>query len=281
MNRPIIYKPGSSLRDPGKLFADAIRDALVSRELGWRLFVRDISSRYRQSLLGYFWFIIPPVIASVPFIFLNSQGIMSVGKTAVPYAVFALVSTTIWQTFVDAINAPLRVTTASKDVLTKINLPREAILLSAFYQAAFGLVVRLLLIAVIMAAFGIAPAATAPMALIGLLALLLFGFMIGVMLTPIGLLYNDVTNILPMFTTFLMFLTPVVYPVPTTGTAADFAAWNPLTPLVSYTRDWLLVGHTDYGWQTMVILAATLALLLLGWLVFRVAMPHLIARLGN
>ena len=51
--------------------------------------------------------------------------------------------------------------------------------------------------------------------------------------------------------------------------------------MISSTREWLLVGHTVYGWATVAILGVTVVLLMLGWIVFRVAMPHLIARLGN
>ncbi len=50
-----IYEPSSQLRSPGKLFRSMGRDLLNSRELAWRLLVRDISSQYRQSFLGLVW----------------------------------------------------------------------------------------------------------------------------------------------------------------------------------------------------------------------------------
>lgn len=276
-----VYTPASPLRYFRRFLLQMWRDLLVSRELGWRLFVRDTSAQYRQSLLGYLWVFIPPTVASLPFIYLRHQGIVSISATPVPYAVYAVIGTVIWQSFVDAMNAPLRTVATSKSMLVRINLPREAILLCAIMQVLFALGVRLLLVVAVFLWFAIIPAPTAPLALVGVFVLILFGFMIGLLLTPLGILYSDVQQIMPVATTFLMLLTPVLYPVPTSGTAATLASWNPLTPLVNATRDWLLVGPSPYALEMVAIAGTSFLLLLTGWIAFRVAMPHLIARIGN
>ena len=89
-------------------------DLLDSIELGWRLFVRDTSAQYRQSILGYVWAFIPPLVASLPFVFLNSQGVVSMGETKIPYAAYAMIGTIIWQVFVDASGTPLKTVSAAK-----------------------------------------------------------------------------------------------------------------------------------------------------------------------
>ena len=85
-----------------------VRDLVNSRELAWRLFVRDVSARFRQSILGYFWVFIPPLVASLPFIYLNAQGIVRIGDAPIPYAAYAIIGTTIWQVFADALKPHLR-----------------------------------------------------------------------------------------------------------------------------------------------------------------------------
>ena len=50
-----IYTPESQLKNPSLLFKEMSSDLLASRELAWRLLVRDISAQYRQSFLGVFW----------------------------------------------------------------------------------------------------------------------------------------------------------------------------------------------------------------------------------
>ena len=204
--------------------------------------MRDISAQYRQSILGYLWVFFLPLVAAVPFIYLNAQGIVSIGNTPIPYAAYAIIGTTIWQVFVDALNAPLRTVTAARPMLTRINLPREAILLSALAQVVLGFLVRLVLLIAVLAWFRMVPPATALLFPVGILSLILAGFVIGLLLTPLGILYNDVQQTLPIATTFLLLLTPVLYPAPRSGLGASIASLNPLTPLVTTTRDWLTIG---------------------------------------
>jgi lipopolysaccharide transport system permease protein len=78
-----------------------------------------------------------------------------------------------------------------------------------------------------------------------------------------------------------MLLTPVVYPIPESGLAAAIAKFNPLTPLVVVTRDWLTIGTTAHAEAFIIVTLTVVVLLLAGWVVFRVTMPHLIARIGN
>jgi lipopolysaccharide transport system permease protein len=276
-----VYTPASPLRNPGKLLREMWRDLVGSRELAWRLFVRDTSAQYRQSFLGYIWVFIPPLVASLPFIYLNSQGVVKIGDTPVPYAAFAIIGTVIWQVFADALNAPLKAVTASKVMLARVNLPREAVLLSALAQVGLGVLVRLMLLIAVFLWFRLTPPPTAILFPVGVLSLILIGFMVGILITPLGVLYSDVQQMLPVLTTFLMLLTPVVYPVPQSGVAAVIARFNPLSPLVMVTRDWLTIGATTQIEAFIIVTLVVLMLLLAGWVAFRVAMPHLIARMGN
>ena len=109
-----LYTPESPLRQPAKFVREMFADLLASRELAWRLFIRDLSAQYRNSVLGYVWVFVPPVVASLPFVYLNSTGVLGIGDTPIPYAAYATVGTIIWQTFVDALNSPLRTANAAR-----------------------------------------------------------------------------------------------------------------------------------------------------------------------
>jgi lipopolysaccharide transport system permease protein len=276
-----IYTSESPLKHPITFVREMFSDLLASRGLAWRLFVRDFTAQYRTSLLGYVWVFVLPVMASLPFVYLNSTGVVRMADTPIPYAAYAMVGTIIWQTFVEALNSPLKTASAARSMLTRVNFPREAILVSGFMQVGVSSLVRLALLVVVLAAFDLAPAATAPLFLIGMLSVALTGFMIGLLVTPLGLLYGDVQQSLPITSTFLMLLTPVLYPVPASGLPARIAALNPLTPLVTTTRDWLTTGSADHVTGFVAVSAVTVTLLVLGWIAYRLALPHLIARLGN
>jgi lipopolysaccharide transport system permease protein len=276
-----VYTPESPLRHPRRFLREMFRDLRASRELAWRLFVRDTSAQYRQSMFGYVWAFLPPLVASLPFIFLNSQGVMTIEGTAIPYPAYAMIGTIIWQVFADALNSPLKTVVGAKAMLVKINLPKEAILLSGLGQVIFSFLIRLVLLTGVFAWFKILPPVTVFLFPVGVFALILVGFTLGVALTPIGLLYNDVQQTLPIATMFLMLLTPVVYPPPQTGFAATIATWNPLSPLIVVTREWMTTGDATQIVAFAIIAIVAIVLLFGGWILYRIALPHIIARMGG
>jgi lipopolysaccharide transport system permease protein len=79
---------------------------------------------------------------------------------------------------------------------------------------------------------------------------------------------------------FLMYLSPVVFPMPKDGWAATLFNWNPLTPLIVTARDWLTGVAPAMLPQFALVNAAALLLLLAVWIVYRLAMPILIERMS-
>ena len=71
-----VYTPDSSLASPRQMLRDMVRDLLASRELAWRLAVRDISAQYRQAFLGILWAFILPLANTLVWVFLSGAGIV-------------------------------------------------------------------------------------------------------------------------------------------------------------------------------------------------------------
>jgi lipopolysaccharide transport system permease protein len=276
-----FYTPESALRHPGRLIREMFRDLFASRELAWRLFIRDFSARYRQSLLGYIWAFLPPIVGTATFVLLNRSGVLNSGEIPIPYPAYVMIGTLLWQVFADAVNSPIKTVNAAKSMLTKINFPREAILLSGALEVFVNFLIRLVLLAAVLIYFRIVPPATAPLALVGVFAIFCLGFMIGVILTPMGLLYSDVGQALSMVLSFWMFFTPVVYALPSTGILATLTTLNPVSPLIITTREWLAVGPASHVLPAMSVFFVTLILLFAGWVLYRLAMPILVERMGG
>jgi lipopolysaccharide transport system permease protein len=282
MSIPVtVYTPESPLKHPARLLRDLFGDLLASRELAWRLFVRDLSAQYRQTWLGYVWAFLPPLAASATFIFLQSQGIMKITGITIPYAAFAMMGTLLWQVFVDAMQSPITAVQAAKPMLAKINFPREAILMAGLYMVVFNFLIRLVLLVVVMAVWRVEPDAGLllfPMAMIGLLA---GGFAVGMALLPVGTLYGDVGRGITIVSGFWMLLTPVVYPARTTGLAGWLATWNPASPLITTARETLSGAAFTHLPAFFGITVAALLLCFLGLLAFRLVIPILIERMGG
>lgn len=276
-----VYTPESALRRPRQLLNEMFRDLFNSRELAWRLFVRDISARYRQSMLGYVWAFLPPIVSTITFVLLGRSGVLRTGEMSIPYPAYVLIGTLLWQVFADAVHSPIKTVTAAKSMLAKINFPREAILLSGVLEVLFNFLVRLVLLVGVFAYFRIVPPVTAPLAIIGVAAILCLGLMIGVLLTPLGVLYTDVGQALTMLLSFWMLMTPVVYAPPSNGVLALLTKLNPISPLIITSREWLTIGSVTHLLPALTVFLMTLVLLFAGWVIYRLAMPLLIERIGG
>lgn len=276
-----IYTPDSLLSNPLRMAREMLRDLAASRELAWRLTVRDLSAQYRQTILGFLWAIILPLANTLIWIFLSRSGVVSVSDTALPYPVYVFTGTMLWAILMDAMNAPLQIATASKSMLAKINFPREALLVSGIYQTLVNALIKVALLILALLALGIYPDWNVLLFPMGLLSLILVGTVIGLALTPIGLLYTDVGKAIPLLMQFMMFLTPVVFAMPKSGISATLFQLNPLTPIILTARDWLTGFTPEYLGYFVVVNGAAIALLLVFWVVFRLAMPILIERMGS
>ena len=277
----VIYTPRSDLRNPMRFVVLMFRDLAASRELAWRLFIRDLSARYRQSLLGYVWAFLPPLATAIPFVFLRSQGLFTTGATTIPYPAYVMISLLFWQVFVDSVQSPLKAVIAAKPMLAKIQFPPEAILMAGLGDVLFSFLIRLVLLVGVLFWYRLVPPVTVVFVPVVVVALIMLGFMVGLVVTPFGVLYSDVTSSLSIITTFWMFFTPVVYPARETGLAVLVSRWNPVSPMIIVGRDWLTVGATAFLPEFLVVSLMSLVMLFAGWVVYRVALPHLIARIGN
>ncbi|MEO1619058.1 MAG: ABC transporter permease [Planctomycetota bacterium] len=277
----VLYTADPSMRHPVKLLRAIVRDFRQCRTLAWRLFIRDLRARYRESYLGYAWAFLPILVTTSIFVFLRSSGSVRFDETPVPYPAFALIGMVLWQTFVDALQIPLRSVRAARTMLTKINFPREALLLSAIGEVLFNLVVRLLLLLAVLLWFQIVPPATVLLMPIGVAGLIALGLILSLFLMPISLLYTDVSKGLPLVTMAMLFLTPVLYPVPTSGIGERLARFNPASLFLQPTRDCLTTGQV-LGLPQFALLAGVIAVSMVwGLMVYRVSMPHVIARMES
>jgi lipopolysaccharide transport system permease protein len=276
----VIYTPASQVRSPLGLVGAMLRDLLASRDLAWRLAVRDVSALYRQSILGVFWAFIPPLVSALLFIVLQQRRVVNIPDPGMPYALFVLVGTTLWQAFADAVNAPLKVMTQAKPFLAKINFPREALILSALYQSLFGFLFKALLIVGALVYFHVPIGWNSLLALGPVFLLICLGTSIGLVLTPLGMLITDIASMLLVALQLGFFLTPVIYPPPESFPYSLLASWNPVSPYLLASRELLVLGTVSNPYAVLAVTGALAAVTLAGWVVYRVSMPIVIERIS-
>jgi len=275
-----VYTPESQLRSPGRLARSMWRDLKASRSLAWRLMVRDISARYRQSALGIVWAFLPPIATAVTFVILNRANLINVGQTSVPYPVFVLVGAVYWQLFTESLAGPLKMIENSKSMLAKINFPREALILSGMGQVLFDFAIRTTILIAALLIYRVPLTWGLLAAPVIAMSLLLLGTMLGLLLAPLGALYSDVSTALPTVTALWFFMTPIVYPAPQSWPYSMLAQVNPVSPLLIASRDITIQGAIHNAPAFLIMCGITLVGLLVMWVLYRVSLPILIERMS-
>lgn len=273
-----VFSTDPELARPKAFFSAMGRDLLGGRELAWRLFIRNISALYRQTILGWFWAFAPVVITTATFVFLQRRAILNFEETPVPYPVYLFAGMILWQTFYEAVQAPVRQVMQAKTMLAKIHFPREALILAGIYETLFNFSLRLVLWIPAALFLGFNPFLPSWHLVPGVVALIGLGIAVGVLLVPLAALYQDIEKGLPLLLNLGLFLTPVLYPMGSDPTRL-FYLLNPVTPILDAARSGLLgispvLPAAALAW-TLVVLVT----LGLGWTLFRIALPHIVSRM--
>ena len=258
---------------------EMVADLWAGRELAWRLAVRDISAQYRQSLLGVLWALIVPLANTAVWLFLSASQVVQVQSTELPYPLFVFSGSLLWSILIEALNQPLQQVLANKMLLAKINFPREALIVSGVLQTLFNGAIKVGILLVVLPLLGVHPGWGGLLIPVGLLALVLMGTALGLLVAPFGALYGDVGRGMPLVTQFLMYLSPVVFPLASKGWTGRLMKLNPLTPLILNARAWFTGQPPQLLGEWALAVGGSAVLLLLVWMVYRLAMPILIERM--
>lgn len=274
-----IYQPKNKSNGFGKLLKEMFADFFSSFDLAKRLFIRDKKAEYKQSVFGILWAFITPFSNALVWIFLSASGAINIPGTGIPYPLFVFIGTMLWGVFTESVNMPLQQTNASRGLISKINFPKEAILLSGFYNLLFNTGIKLIIIIGVLLFFQINPGFGFLGFLMMLFLITFFGISMGLILTPIGMLYKDIGRIIPMALSFLMYLTPVVYKETRFKSLESILSLNPLTPLINSARNLITQGGFENPTYLIIIAAATFFIGFLGWLFYRVSIPIIVERM--
>lgn len=277
-----VYQAQSALRQPRKVFVSVISDIISSRRLAFTLAVRDVKAQYRQSLLGLAWMLLPPLFFTVAITVLRSNDVIMIeGPTQIPLAAFVLVGTSLWQMFMASVNGPINALMSAKGVLTRVNFPRETVIFAEVFKILFTVGIQMILIFGALLWFRILPSPAILLFPIALVALLTLGLTVGIFLAPVALLYKDISNAMPIVGYLWMALTPVLMSINDLapgGLYRTVVELNPVTPLVTITRELLTGMSITHQFSSLAVFAATLVALMCGLVYFRVAMPIVIER---
>lgn len=277
----ILYTPQSDLRKPRQFLKQIYIDLNTSRQIAWQLFRKNFFSQYRQNFLGYLWIFLPPLATALIWIFLHFSKIIDLGTTEIPYPIYVLTGVFLWQTFTESVVCPLQQLLFSKHLITKFKIPHEALVIAGLGSIIFNLLARLVILLFCLIYFQTGIGWNLLLAPFGLAVLILTGMAIGLLLTPLGMLYQDILNGIGIVLNALFFLTPIIYPIPQNGVISRIVSLNPLTPIITSNRNWLTGGAVMPDISFFMVASLSVFLFFSGWLFYRLAKPYIIERISS
>jgi lipopolysaccharide transport system permease protein len=276
----IVYEPNKYIKEGFfSLWRQMFLDVRTSSDLGFRLFLRDFTAKYKQSLLGILWVIILPLFAVGVFVAMNRSGVLTFETTGIPYPVFALFGITLWSLFTGLTSSISGVVGQTDGLVTKINFPRVALVQSPILTSVVDFLIRLILLLVVMLIYRTPPDRSAFFLPLTLFPIFFISIGIGMFLSIIGAVFKDIPNFVNMFLSIAMFLTPVMYPLPSSGILKQINSYNPLYYFVEIPRTIFFQGIFDHRNEFLTFTLISALIFLAGWRFYQVAMARIVEKI--
>lgn len=216
------------------------------RELLAFLVYRDISVRYKQTILGAAWAFLQPLLTAVVFSIFFGR-LASMPSDGVPYSLFSYSGLLIWTFFSSSVSQGAMSLVNSTSLFTKVYFPRLFIPLACVATAGLDLMIAAIPLVAMMAWQGWAP----PPSLVFLPAVLMFALVVAVgvsvFLSAVAVRFRDVRYVVPFGLQLLLFLSPIAYPA---SIVPDRWRWlwalNPMVGVVESFR-WCVLGTSLDG----------------------------------
>ena len=249
--------------------AFALRELANYHDLLWILAYREISVRYKQTVVGILWVVLQPVIATVLFTVIFGH-FAKLSSDHIPYGLFSFCGMTIWGLFSNGVSRAGASVIADEKLITKVYFPRAVIPLSAIASAGVDFLVALGVLLVVACFYGYPPGlslpAIIPATLIGLLA----SAGLGTALAGWTVRYRDFRYVVPFFIQLMMYAAPIVYS--SSIVPERYRLWfylNPMTGATDLFR-YGITGRTPVNFQEIGLSAAVaIVLFLIGGIAFR------------
>lgn len=238
------------------------------RILLWVFTARDIKVRYAQTVLGFGWIILSPIITVGVFTFVF--GVMiKIPSDGLPYLLFYLVAIIPWYAFMGMINLTMGSVEGNAGLVSKIYFPRLLLggsytLSSAVdYLVGFGLVV---ICAIVYGRLNYHLFILFP---ILLLIQAMFAMGLGLLLAPLSARYRDVRLFVPLALQLYYFSNPIMYPASASPSWLRFwYDFNPMSMVICAYRDTLKGQWPDLHQFSFGVVAAVI-IFILGFSFFR------------
>ena len=249
-----------------RLFDLNLKEIWGYKDLIYLFVNRDVTTFYKQTILGPLWFFIQPLITTIVFsLIFNKIAKLSTGD--VPPYLFYLSGIIAWNYFSDCLIATSDTFISNASIYSKVYFPRLISPLSKIISNLIKLIVQLILFYCLFFYYFFNESSVISISKsILLLPLIIFqmallGLAIGMIVSSLTTKYRDLRFLISFSIQLLMYATPIAYPISEIPEKYKYIIlYNPMTSIITGFRHSLLGnGYFDltlfyYSITTTVIL---------------------------
>ena len=244
----------SEHRVPDSKVASVRMEASRFFNLLWALVSRDITARYRRSLLGPAWAILQPLILMVLFTMIRR--FVAIPSDGMPYAIFSYSALVPWTFFSNAVNQCGPSVVSNAGIVKKMAVAREVFTAAAVVTALFDLLMSGLVLAVMMVWFQVPVGWSLLWLPVLVLLTALLALAVGMGIASLGTFKRDLVFAAPFVMQLWLYATPVIYPISSVPERwRSLYVLNPMAGIIEGFRSVLVKGlMPDLGllaWSVM------------------------------
>lgn len=212
-----------------------IKNFLKFQPLLSELVARDVKIKYRRSVLGVLWTLLNPlcmmIILSVVFSNIFKFDIEN-------FPLYVLSGQVIFNFFNDATTSSMTAIINNAALLKKIYVPKYLFVLARIFSSFINLMATFTALLLVMIAVRAELHWTLFLSWFPLLMVVVFSLGVGMLLAALTVRFRDIMHLYSVFTTGLMYLTPVIYPMSMLPDRIRvIVLMNPLTNYLEMFRD--------------------------------------------
>ena len=220
------------------------------RELLFKLILREVQGKYRQSKLGFLWAIIPPILQMFIFTIIFGK-VARLGPENIPYPIFSYAALLPWLYFTRALSGAATSVVGKGVLINKVYFPRLILPLTGVFAALVDLVMASTIMGGIMIWYRVIPGWGIIMVPAFILLAMITALGVGMWLTALHVKYRDVGFVTPFLIQMWMYVTPVIYSIDKIPEKYQIFMWlNPMTGVIEGFR-WALLGQASPNWSMM------------------------------
>lgn len=249
------------------LFDLKLKDVWRYRDLLGLLVKRDITSVYKQTILGPIWFFLQPLFTTITFTFIFGN-LAAISTDELPQPLFYMTGIIAWNYFSDCLTSTSTVFRSNAGIFGKVYFPRLIMPLSIVISnlLKFGIQVILLIILllyyILCTPYQLNLNSYSLLLPVFILLMAVLGLSLGMIISSLTTKYRDLSFLVGFGMSLFMYATPVIYPM---SAASQKYVWllelNPLSSIIEGFR-FALLGKGFFEWSAFAYTSACAAILL-------------------